>query len=426
MKLIKLPLKKEMSLGTWTLKRPAPPEVLRVPVYGDAPFYQEVKVLPGQAVSFGMKLAEPRGAMGVPVYCPANGTVNGIIKTRTVSGENVFAVEIQVDRKNAGAFLASGESSDWADISAERLRAQIKEKGVLLCGRQLRPLAGYLEKGTFHAKTLIINACESEPYVTAGEVLLLAHPLEIIKGVEILRRAAGLEKALIAVGANAEQAVEVLKSKIYFLKWNHIEVRAFPARYPQDDPAVLLPLVDPFFSDIEPRVLHDWPLPDIATVYAAYEAIVFGKPFFERAVTITGECVVQPQNVWLPFGIGTMDALKACKGVLREPGRMLAGGPMRGIAIQNMEQPVSAMTDALIALPKEWTAESAEADCIRCGECAEVCPVDLSPALIAAASKRQDWAGARELNAQQCLGCGNCAYVCPSHLPLVDLIQKGF
>ncbi len=414
-----------MSLGTWTLKRPAPPEVLRVPVYGDAPFYQEVKVQPGQDVSFGMKIAEPRGAVGVPVYCPANGTVSGIIKTQTVSGEKVFAVEIQVDRKNAGGFLSSGESSDWLDVHPEKLRGKIREMGVLLCGREPQPLVSYLQKEPFQSQTLIINAVESEPYVTCGQVLLMAHPLEFLKGAEILKRAAGLEKIVIAVAQHAEQAVEVLKSKIYFLKWSHIEVRVVSSRYPQDDPAVLLPEIDKAFARQSPRDLHRRALPDVATVYAAYEAVTLNKPFFERAVTVTGECVVQPQNVWLPFGISAAAALKVCKGVLREPGRMIAGGPMRGHALRSMEDPVSAVTEALIALPAEWTAEFRETDCVRCGECVEVCPVDLSPALIAAASKREDWQSARELDAGQCLACGNCAYVCPSHLPLVDLIQKG-
>lgn len=414
-----------MSLGTWTLKRPAPPEVLRVPIYGDAPFYQEVKVQPGQAVSFGMKLAEPRGAKGVPVYCPANGTVNGIVKTQTATGEKVFAIEIQVDRKNAGSFLPSGEATDWTEARAESLRAKIREMGVLLCGRELYPLSAYLEKGPFQSKTLIINAVESEPYVTCGQVLLMAHPMEFLKGAEILRRAAGLEKVVIAVAQHAEQAVEVLKSKIYFLKWGHMEARAVSLRYPQDDPAVLLPELDPVFAKQSPRELHRVLLPDVMTVYAAYEAVALNKPFFERAVTVTGECVVQPQNVWLPFGIGASAALKVCKGVLREPGRMIAGGPMRGNALSTMEDPVSAATDALVALPLEWTANAQEEDCVRCGECVEVCPVDLSPALIAAAVKREDWQSARELDAAQCLACGNCSFVCPSHLPLVNLIQKG-
>lgn len=413
-----------MSLGTWTLKRPAPSDVLRVPVYGDAPFYQEIKVVPGQAVSFGMKLAESRGAMGAPVYCPANGVVAAISKIQTASGEKVFAVEIQVDQKNPGSFLSTGESADWNEVRPEILRARIHEMGVLLCGAQARPLAAYLEKGPFHARTLIVNACESEPYVTCGEVLMVSHPLEVLKGVEILRRAAGLEKAVIAVSANAEQSIEVLKSKIYFLKWKHIEIRVCSSRFPQDDPAVLLPPIDPFFARQKPSELHTWPLPDIASAYAAYEAVAFGKPFFERVVTVTGECVVQPQNVWLAFGMNISDALKVCKNVLREPGRVIAGGPMRGHAVENIQAPVSSATDAIIALPKEWTANFQEADCIRCGECTESCPVDLSPALIAAASKRDAWQEMRELSAARCIRCGNCSYVCPSHLPLVELIQR--
>jgi len=423
MKLLKLPLKKEMSLGTWALKRPQSLERLRVPVYTDAPFYQKPCVVPGQMVSCGMILAEPRSSAGIPVFCPMNGVVAEIIPGHTVAGESVLTVEIQVDKKNPGTFLVSPENSSWMEATAERLRCQIREAGVMLCGKWPQPLSTLLEKGPFHNKTLIVNACESEPYVTAGQVLLLSRPLEILKGAEILRRAAGLKEMMITLSEDAGQAIDVLKSKIYFLKWEHVHLRVFQSRFPQDEPAVLLPAIDSEFKKMEPRKLHTWPLPDLATVYAAYEAVVFGKPFFERVVTVTGECVVQPQNILLPMGIMAADALKACKGILREPGRMIAGGPMRGREIVSMNDPISSATDALIALPKENLADKQETECVRCGECVDVCPVDLSPVLIAMAAKAENFESTRELGAKQCIACGNCAYVCPSHLPLVELIE---
>ena len=425
MKLLKLPLKKEMSLGTWTLKRPQPPERLRIPIYTDAPFYQTPCVVVGQPVSTGMKIADPRSSIsGVPAFCALNGIVTEIVRTKTASGETVLAVEIQVDKKNPASLLTSSESLDWEQATAARLQTQIREAGVLLLGPRLQPLAPFLEKGPFHHKTLIVNGCESEPYVTSAQVLWMAHPMEMLKGVEILRRAAGLNEAVIALSEDAGQAVEVLKSKIYFLKWNHIQVKVFPSRYPQDDPAVLLPSIAPELKALAPRDLHDWPLPDAATVFAVYEAVISGKPFFERVVTITGECIVLPKNLLLPLGMTVADALKTCKGVLREPGRMLAGGPMRGTLIEKQDQPLSAKTEALLALPRELTAKTVELDCIRCGECAEVCPSDLTPALIALASARQEFQFARDLGANQCIACGNCAYICPSHLPLVEMIQE--
>ena len=426
MKLLKLPLKKEMSLGVWTLKRPQSFERLRVPVYTDAPFYQKPCVVPGQIVSCGMILAQPLSSAGIPVFSPMNGVVTEILSGHTVAGESVLTVEIQVDKKNPGTFLTTAENTTWMEETTERLRCQIREAGVVRCGRSPQPLITLLEKGPFHNKTLIVNACESEPYVTAGQVLLLSRPLEILNGAEILRRAAGLKEIIIALSDDAGQDIDVLKSKIYFLKWDHVRIRVFPARFPQDDPAVLLPAMDEKFANVDLKRLHEWPLPDLVTVYAAYEAVVFGKPFFERAVTVTGECVVQPQNLLLPMGIMAADALKACKGVLREPERMIAGGPMRGRAIVSMNDPLSAATDALIALPKENAADKRATECIRCGECADVCPVDLSPALIAMAAQAQNFEGARELGSRQCIECGNCAYICPAHLPLVEMIQGGF
>lgn len=426
MKLLKLALKKEQSLGTVTLKRPQPPERLRVPVYTDAPFYQMPCVAPGEIVSYGMKIAQPRSSSGVAVFSPVNGVVTEILPAQSASGEAILAIEIQVDKKNPFVLSSVIETTHWMEETTERLRAQIREAGVLLCGQTPQPLISFLEKGPFHDKTLIVNACESEPYVTAQQVLLISKPLEILKGAEILRRAAGLKEIILAVSQEASQAIDVLKSKIYFLKWEHVHIRIFPARYPQDDPAVLLPLIDSKLASVAPEKLHHWPLMDLVTLYAAYEAVAFKKPFTERVVTIAGECVVQPQNLILPLGITVADALKACKGVLREPGRLLAGGPMRGRAVTHRDDPISATTQALIALPKENTADEEAVDCIRCGECAEACPVDLAPALIAVASENQDWIRTRKLGSAQCIACGNCAYVCPSHLPLVGLVKRGF
>ncbi len=426
MKLLKLPPKKEMSLGVWTLKRPSAPEKLFVPVYADAPFYQKPCVVPDQIISSGAKIAEPRLSAGIPVFSPMNGSIGSIAPAITASGESVLAIEILVDRKNPYSFLPVPETFNWEDSSAERLRVQIREAGIVLSGPAKQPLITFLEKSPFHKKTLIINACESEPYITSDQVLLLGHPMEVLKGAEIMRRAAGLEKIIFALSQDADQAIELLKSKIYFLKWGHVEVRVFPARYPQDEPAILLPMIDPEFAREHPQSLQLRPLAGIAAAFAAYEAVVSGKPFFERVVTITGECIVQPQNMWLPLGMQTGDAAKACKGFLREPGRWLAGGPMRGRSILSMQEAVSAQTTALVGLPKELSADEKSTECIRCGECAPACPVDLTPILIAAAAWREDFGRARELDAARCIGCGNCSYVCPSHLPLAETVKGSF
>lgn len=426
MRLLKLLLKKEMSLGMWTLKRPQPPERLRVPVFNHAPFYQMPCVRPGEIVSCGAKIAEPRSSFGISAFSPVNGVIQEITSCITAAGESVLTVEIQVDRKNAYSFLSSGESAAWQDATAERLKTQIREAGVMLCAKKAQPLHLVLDAAHFYHKTLVVNACESEPYVTSAQALLLARPLEVLKGAEILRRAAGLEKIIFAISEHVEQAAEILKSKIYFSKWNHLRIEVLPARYPQDEPAVLLPRLDSTLKNTDPHKFKNLTLPDIATVFAVYEAVVLNKPFFERVVTISGECVVQPQNLIIPFGTTAADAVKACKGFLREPGRVIAGGPMRGRALADMNAPLSAATDAVIGLPKELTVSAPEVDCIRCRECVDVCPVHLSPALIAMAAKNLDFDRACELDAVQCIACGNCAYVCPSHLPLVDIVQGCF
>ncbi|MDD5225715.1 MAG: SLBB domain-containing protein, partial [Candidatus Omnitrophica bacterium] len=160
-----------------------------------------------------------------------------------------------------------------------------------------------------------------------------------------------------------------------------------------------------------------------STAFAVYEAVAQQKPFYERVVTVGGECVVEPRSLWLPIGISFHDAIHACKGVMREPQKVLMGGPMAGTAQRTTEIPVMAGTNAILALPKEIAKEESEAPCIRCNLCVDHCPVSLSPAMITLASEQKEFSVAEEWNVMECIECGNCAYVCPSKRPMLELIR---
>jgi Na+-translocating ferredoxin:NAD+ oxidoreductase subunit C len=165
-----------------------------------------------------------------------------------------------------------------------------------------------------------------------------------------------------------------------------------------------------------------------STAFAVYEAVVQQKHFYERVVTVGGECVVEPRSLWLPIGISFHDAIHACKGVMREPQKVLMGGPMAGTAQSTVEVSVMAGTNAILALPKEVAKEESEEPCVRCNRCVDHCPVSLSPVMITLASERKEFSVAEAWDVTDCIECGNCAYVCPSKRPMLELIRlaRGF
>ena len=160
-----------------------------------------------------------------------------------------------------------------------------------------------------------------------------------------------------------------------------------------------------------------------AAAFSVYEAVALQKPFYERPVTVGGECVTQPRNLWARIGTEFGDLVKACRGLLREPRKVVMNGPMRGTAQSSLEVPVIPGTQGILALPKEAAKPAPPEACTRCGRCLEVCPVEISPAMITLAAENDFFELAEEYGVGECIECGNCAYVCPSKRPMVELIR---
>ncbi|MFH1208893.1 MAG: RnfABCDGE type electron transport complex subunit C [Candidatus Omnitrophota bacterium] len=408
---IRLERKKDASLLSWNLKRPYPPEKIRIPV----PAFAEPCVKTGQMVQTGQKIAEPQGLEGVSLYAGMPGTVEKIAVFPSATGSGKRMIEIR--KHGEPKALPSAEThKGWDEIPAEELPKIFQRSGLVTTDSVMEPVHTKLGRYT-GARTVIINGCEPEPYVTCEQTLIMSHSLEILKGAELLKKTLGAEKIFFVLESCNLEMIELIKSKIYFLKWEHVEVQTVPALYPQGLESTLLRA---WFPGTEEEAV----VFPASTAFAVYEAVVQQKPFYERVVTVGGECVVEPRSLWLPIGISFHDALHACKGVMREPRKILMGGPMAGEAQTTTEVPVMAGTNAILALPGEVVKEEAEMPCIRCNLCVDHCPVSLSPAMITLAAEQKELATAEEWNVRECIECGNCAYVCPSKRPMLKLIRS--
>ncbi len=415
--------KKEATQSFWTIRRPLPPEKVLIPFFEQSHISS---VTIGSRVRVGQPVAEPKNSQAVALHASVSGEVTNIARFRHPSQGECQAIEITSDGRDEKLPDIGRERARWEDLSEESLLNLFQECGLVDLSPAMEALH-FKIKESRRAKihTLILNACESEPYVSSRFALIMSHPLEVLKGAEILRRLFHAEKFVITIEDSKREAAEFLKSKIYFLKWKQAEVRMVPSLYPQDAD---IPLLQEVLSldamdlirgkESGARIVH------AATAFAVYEAVLLQKPLYERVVTVAGECVVEPKNLWTRLGTSFGDLFKACRGLLREPRKVVMNGPMMGLAQPDLLAPVIAGTQAVLALPKEVAIPEKVEACTRCQRCLEACPVEVSPAMITLAAERKLFEMAREWGADACIGCGNCAYVCPSKRPMVELIQQ--
>jgi electron transport complex protein RnfC len=327
------------------------------------------------------------------------------------------AIEILTDTKEELGGSGGRERRDWESVSSREIAAILRESGVVETEAGMFPVHLAIERAsTFTVDAVVLNGCESEPYLTSDHALMMSHPVEILKGGELLRRAFGAKELVVAVEENKEEVAELFKSKVFFHSWSQARVEILPTRYPQEEKTLLL---EKLFgrSGMGLVVLN------VATAYAAYEAVGLRKPAIERAVTIGGECVAQPHNYWLRVGTLAEEAVKFARGFLREPGKVVFGGPMKGEALAGLDVPVLSGTRGILGLPPEVVNPRSIYPCIHCGQCVESCPVSISPVMITLAAERELFDVAQDYGASLCISCGNCAYVCPSGRPMVELIQ---
>lgn len=409
---IRLEGKKEATLLVWTLKRFDPPSKVRLFLKQSENSFAVPCVAAGDKVKAGEKIADPSNANSVAVHASLSGTITAVETFQHPVLGRAEAIEIESDKQDHKIPGLGAERRGWEQLAAEDLRNLYQESGLVELTLEMTPLHLKTEKSV---KKLVLNACEPEPYLTSEHALMMSHPVEILKGVEILRRSLGAEEIVIITQDNKVEVAELLKSKIYFLKWKHVEVRVIPSVYPAGTSSMLQRVLNAEMPSFE--------IFNVATAFAVYEAIVLQKPLIERAMTVGGECLIEPKNVWARLGTDFEMLTKYAKNFLRQPGKVVLNGPMAGQAIESLQGSLIPGIQGLLALAEETVQEGQTESCIRSGRCIEVCPVEISPVMISLAAEQNLFEMAADYGAALCIACGNCTYICPSKRPMADLIR---
>lgn len=363
-----------------------------------------------EVVRTGQKIAEATGFISAEIHSSVSGTVNGIVNIpHPVSGKSP-AIQITVDEL-VDTYEKVDQSAKFQDI--------VKAAGIVGLGGATFPANVKLSPPKA-VDSLIINGAECEPYLTCDHRLMVEQAEYIVKGAKLIQDNLNIKALIIGVEKNKPDAIaefEKLKEKYGF------ELVTLDVKYPQGGEKQLIKAtVD--------RVVPEGKLPlevgvivhNVGTCIAVYEAVEFGKPLYERVVTITG-AVKTPKNLFVKIGTPISKLIEACGGFIGTPRKIIMGGPMMGFAVTSLDTPVMKGTSGLVILREDDLPDLSQHNCIRCGRCVETCPMVLVPANMEQFALNEMYESLLDWHVLNCIECGCCSYVCPSRRPLVGYFK---
>ena len=399
------------------------PERLIIPLKQHIGHEGELCVSPGDRVLRGDPLTFGHGRM-LPVHAPTSGIIEAIAPHMTAhpSGLSELCVFLRADGEDRWTTL--DPQPDYRALSREEVVKRIHAAGVAGLGGAGFPTSTKLRGGLRGVKTLIINAAECEPYITADDRLMQDCAAEVLEGCRILAWVLQAERVLIGIEDNKPQAIAALKQALGGDR--ELQLRVIPTKYPSGGAKQLTKILT------GREVPHGGRSTDIGvlmqnvgTAWAVKRAIVDGEPITERVVTLTGEAIAQPRNVWGRLGTPVSHLLRHVGFRPGSKQMVIMGGPLMGFTLPSLDVPLVKISNCILApSATEMGHEQQEQSCIRCSACADACPANLLPQQLFWYSQGGDHDKARAHNIDDCIECGACAYVCPSNIPLVQYYRQ--
>ena len=412
---------KEMSTTVTTFHTITPKQVV-IPMqqHIGAPCTPLVQV--GDRVLRGQKIGDGEG-LCVPVHASVSGTVIAIEPRPHTSGRNVTAVVIENDFRD-DTVPGKEDNRPVSEMDVDEILHTIREAGIVGMGGAAFPGNVKALSAMGNVDTLIANACECEPYITADDSLLRTNPEQVLAGMTILKEILHPERAVLAVEDNKAEAIEKIRALLP--QYPGIEVAVLPTRYPQGSEKQLI-------QSISGREVLPGKLPvsvgcavfNVATFAAIYRAVRLGLPLTQRIVTISGEAIAEPQNFIVRLGTPFHDLIEVAGGLNDKTERVISGGPMMGFAQSDLSVPVIKATNSILCLLKDKNGAAENPVCLRCGKCVNVCPMKLQPLYMYRFVNAERLDELNRLNLMDCMECGSCAFTCPGKLPLVERFRVG-
>ncbi|MDR1410069.1 MAG: electron transport complex subunit RsxC [Oscillospiraceae bacterium] len=377
-------------------------------------------VKPGDYVTVGQKIADNSALISAPIHASVSGIVTGISEILLPNSIYTQAVTIESD----GQMTLCPEVAPPKIETRGDFLAAVRESGLVGLGGAGFPthvkLAVPPEK---HVDTLIINAAECEPYITVDYRECLDHSTDVLRGVYTLLEHFDFKQIIIGVEDNKPDVFYHLIKIAESLrnKDNTVHLMKLKSRYPQGAEKMMVYAatgrkvpVGKLPADAGCLVLN------VTTVSTLYRYLKTGKPLVSRSLTVDGSAVADPKNVRAPIGTPISTILDFCGGLTAEPYKLIAGGPMMGLALPGADFPTLKQSNALLAFAPGDKQVKPERACIHCGKCTRACPLSLVPAMAEEAITLKNVGTLKKIGTDICMECGCCAYVCPAGKPLVQ------
>lgn len=399
-----------------------------------APSKPVVKV--GDHVAEGEVVAEAGGFVGAPVHSPVAGTVRKIERVRDLSGYWQDAIIIGRDEDSVDSpFHLDATEREFdeklLETSSERIISVVGEAGIVGLGGAAFPTRVKLTvpEGK-RADYLVINGAECEPFLTCDDRLMQEHSADVLRGALFLAKACGARRVMVGIENNKSDAIALMRQGCEMLEKTAasinrtITVAPLRTRYPQGSEKQLI-------EAVTGRRVPAGGLPidagcvvdNVATAFAAYQAVMFNRPLTRRIVTVTGHAMGSPGNFIVENGTTYRHLIEAAGGLPEGSEKIVSGGPMMGKAISNIDAPVTKSVGGILVMRADESHRRAEQPCIRCAKCVDACPMGLEPYLLMTLSRQHLQQEAEDHGVMNCLECGCCSYICPSYRPLLDAIR---
>lgn len=375
----------------------------------------------GDSVLTGQMIAEAGGFVSAPIYATVSGKVKAIEPRRLATGGMCQSIIIENDGKYEAVEMKP--SKPYEEMSAQDKIEAVRNAGIVGMGGAGFPTAvKFAPKEPEKIEYVIANCAECEPYLTSDYRRMIEDPEQLIGGLKIAVSIFPNARGILAVEDNKPEAIAKLEELTR--DEDKITVKALQTKYPQGGERMIIHACTG--RNINSRMLPadvGCIVDNVDTLCAVYRAVMRGEPLMERIVTITGDAITDPCNYRVRIGTNYKELIDAAGGFVKEPAKIISGGPMMGFAVFDLDVPTTKTASAMTCLTEDVVAELAPSACINCSRCVDVCPEHLIPKNLADAVEHNEEEKFLHQYGMECIECGSCSYICPARRQLAQLIK---